>query len=309
MAHSNTHIERFLDAAQEPTKDLAPIEGYQKKSLMSLEQSLQDMHVRVNNLETMMKIALRNSRKPANGLTSDESAAIHLYTMQWTESHESFYAKLNEALRCQNRKSLIPWFSYLKLLLTALYKLPPFDGTIWRGVRGNLNDVFEEDVIWWGVSSCTEKLSIMEEFLGTDGERTLFNIQCSNGKAIRAHSHFENEEEILLMPGTYLRVVGKYKPSKDLHIIQLREARAPYQTIVPPFVTSSSSSLAPEPLPPQVSVISKKPNIESTASISSTNPHGNAFYFLSINSLRRRYSNDVSSFREMLQEAMKKDLF
>ncbi|CAF3393526.1 unnamed protein product, partial [Rotaria sp. Silwood2] len=248
MAHGYTCVERFLDAAQEPTKELTPIEGYEKTNLMTLEQSLQPMLAKLHNLETMIKIAKRNSRKPVNGLTPDESAAIHLYTMQWSETHTSLYAMLNEALRCQNRRSLIQWFAYLKLFLTALYKLPSFKGTIWRGVRGNMIEAFDEDLIWWGVSSCTEKLSIIEGFLGVEGERTLFNIQCINGKAIRAHSHFETEEEILLMPGTYLQVVGKCRPSKDLHIIQLREAPAPYQTIVPPFDTSSGNLPSLEPL-------------------------------------------------------------
>ena len=271
MTCKYTRVERFLDAAREPRKELTPLDGYEKAHMVTLEQSLQSIVEKIDKLETMMTIAKRNARKPVDGLTPDESAAIHLYTMQWPETHPSLYATLNSALRCQNRKGLVPWFPYLKLLLTALFKLPSFKGTIWRGVRGNLNEVLNEDVIWWGLSSCTEKLPLMEDFLGVDGERTLFNIQCINGKSIRAHSHFEEEEEMLLMPGTYLKVVGKWSPSKDLHIVHLQEAPPPYQTLVPPFV------LPPPPtdFPPLESLeISKKPAKVSTDPTTSTKTAG-----------------------------------
>ncbi len=104
---------------------------------------------------------------------------------------------------------------------------------IWRGIRGNLSDQYEEDQIWWGFSPCTENIKVMEKIIGLDGVRTLFSIECIKGKAIRAHSQYQLENEILLMPGTYLRVVGKFSPSTDVHIIHLRETIAPYQTIAP----------------------------------------------------------------------------
>ena len=38
------------------------------------------------------------------------------------------------------------------------------------------------------------------------------------------------------MPGTYLKVVSKYSPAKDLHIIHLREEIPPFPLINRPFV-------------------------------------------------------------------------
>jgi hypothetical protein len=140
--------------------------------------------------------------------------------MQWDEPHPSLYDILNQRLRSKNRATLIPWFLFLKLFFTALYKLPSFKGTIWRSVRGNLTDQYDENQIWWGVSSCTETMKIMERFVGRDGVRTIFNIESINGKAIRDHSYFNEENEILLMPGTYLQVVDKWTPAKDLYMKQ-----------------------------------------------------------------------------------------
>ncbi|CAF2576659.1 unnamed protein product [Rotaria sp. Silwood2] len=296
MAHSYKRVERFLDAAREPTKELIPIEGYEKTHLMTLEQSLQPMLGKLHNLETMIKIAMRNSRKPANGLTSDESAAIHLHTMQWPETYASLYVTLNEALRCENRECLIPWFPYLKLFFTALYKLPSFKGTIWRGVRGNFSGMFDEDIIWWGMSSCTEKSSMIENFLGVDGERTLLKIDCVNGKAIQAHSYFEKEEEILLMPGTYLQIVGKIRPSKNLNVVHLQEVSGPYQTIAAPFDTSSASanlgSLEP-------SVIFKEPTKVSTAPTTSEKIYGeNCFTFFCKSVLEKADIEVLSRLRQ-----------
>ena len=193
----------------------------------------------------MVGTAIRNSRKPANGLTQDESAAIHLYTMQWPHPHQSLYTLLNQRLRSKSRETLISWFLFLKLIFTALYKLPSFRGMIFRGVRGDLSDQYEEDHIWWGASSCTETMETMKSFVGTDGARTLFTIECFNGKSIRDHSFFKKENEILLLPGSYFKVISKWSPAKDLHMIQLREEHPPYETITPPFHLSSASNKTP----------------------------------------------------------------
>ncbi|CAF3750138.1 unnamed protein product [Rotaria sp. Silwood1] len=225
---------RFLDADKEPLRALTPIEGYEKKPLVSLEEAVQPLRNLLHNLDNMVSTAKWNTREPSDSLTPDESAAIHLYTMQWQKPHPSLYTLLNETLRSEQRIDLIPWFLYLKLFLTALYKLPSIKDTIWRGIRGDVNNQYKTDQIWWGISSCTDTMEVMERFVGRSGVRTLFNIEAVNGKAIKAHSHFPRENEILLMPGTYFKVRGKWSPAENLFIIQLKETEAPWQTIAPP---------------------------------------------------------------------------
>ncbi|CAF1026179.1 unnamed protein product [Rotaria sordida] len=84
-------------------------------------------------------------------------------------------------------------------------------------------------------------LQALEKYLKS-GVRTLFTIECNNGKAIRAHSHYSEENEILLLPGTYFRVVGKSSPAKDLYIIHLRETAPPRPYLEPPFTTTLSET-------------------------------------------------------------------
>ena len=235
--------QRFLDAGKEPHQTLTPIRGYENAPLVSLREAVEPIKSLLYDADSMVEIARRNSKKPADGLTTDESGAIHLYTMQWPEPHPSLFTLLNERLRAKNRNTLISWFLFLKLFFTALYKLPSLKGVIYRGVRGNLSDEYDEDHFWWGTSSCTETMNVMETFVGSEGDRTIFNVECINGKSIQPHSYFTEENEILLMPGSYFKVVSKWKPAKGLYIIHLREQTPPYQTMAPPFNSASTSNI------------------------------------------------------------------
>jgi GTP-binding protein EngB required for normal cell division len=74
-----------------------------------------------------------------------------------------------------------------------------------------------------------------EQFLGQSGVRTLFSIQCENGKSIGAHSHFPLENEILLLPATQFIVQGSMKPSADFYIVHLKEIVPELPLLKPPF--------------------------------------------------------------------------
>jgi hypothetical protein len=71
--------------------------------------------------------------------------------------------------------------------------------------------------------------------LGKSGTRTIFSIQTNSGKLISAHSYFETENEILLPPGIYLKVIGRLNPADGLHIIHLQEIPPPCQMLAKPF--------------------------------------------------------------------------
>jgi hypothetical protein len=66
--------------------------------------------------------------KPMSGLTRDEAAAILVYTAGC-----GVYRELNKALRNETFEIIEPWFPYLKLLHTALNKLPSVKGAYCRG--------------------------------------------------------------------------------------------------------------------------------------------------------------------------------
>ncbi|CAF1436813.1 unnamed protein product [Rotaria sp. Silwood1] len=217
---------------------LMPLEGYETEPIVSLEKSIESLVDLFNDdIHRYVYIAKQNTRTPKDSLTSDESAAIQLYSMQWPNIDDSLYIRLNRALRGVNRQVIIPWFSYLKLFLTALFKLLSCHKTIWRGVKGDLSNQYnkDQDIIWWGVSSCAISVSVIEQFIGQTGTRTIFSIEAINAKFIREHAYFKEEDEIILPPGTYLKVIDKIQPARDLTIIHLKEIIPPFPLVASPF--------------------------------------------------------------------------
>ncbi|CAF1209089.1 unnamed protein product [Rotaria sordida] len=231
---------RYFDIGDLPDQTLLPITGYNKKSLTSLENAVRDVEHLLEDIQVKIIIAKKNVQKCRGILSIDESAAIQLYTMETLPLDRCLYYNLNKTLRTANRRELEPWFSYLKLLLTALYKLPSVRRTVWRGIKNvDLSSEYQEGqcYTWWNFSSCTDTLTVMQttQFLGTKGLRTLFAIECENGKEIKDYSYVRKENEILLPPAMYIEVLGKINPAPDLHIIHVRETSPPYVMISPPF--------------------------------------------------------------------------
>ena len=184
---------------------LQPIYGYWEYELVSLDRALAPVENCFSQLRRYAKIAIENCRFPSkHELTRDESAAVYLYTMEWGE--KSFYRVLNEALRSENRNALKQWFPFLKLFDTALGKLPNVKENLWRGVPGDISKSFKRDqeLTWWSVSSCSSSVDVIKDFIGS--KSTLFMIEAVNGKSISGYTNFPKENEVLLGPGTRLRV-------------------------------------------------------------------------------------------------------
>jgi hypothetical protein len=109
----------------EPKQALQPVSGYEDEPLLPLEEACKPLEKIIpKDLQQNIMIAKMNSTEPEDGLSQDESASIHLYTMEWNVHENSLYAVLNRTLRSADRRKLQPWFRYLKLFLTGFFKLP-----------------------------------------------------------------------------------------------------------------------------------------------------------------------------------------
>jgi hypothetical protein len=73
---------RFSDVAGESCIKLVPLEGYNKKPLVSLEQAIEPLISLISRNDTQAYVVKQRAQNPANDLTIDESAEIALYTMQ-----------------------------------------------------------------------------------------------------------------------------------------------------------------------------------------------------------------------------------
>ncbi|CAF0873591.1 unnamed protein product [Adineta steineri] len=263
---NNLSKSRYTDIKDEPVgKLLMPIDGYQNEPLLTLEEALSSFSNFFVDLKQNIWIAKCNCKNPSDGLTQDESAAIHLYTMEF-KSGDSLYKVLNRLLRTEKRDHLVPWFKFLKLFITALLKLNPVSATVWRGVRGedlSLQYPTGRQFAWWGISSCTTTPDVLQttNFLGKSGTRTLFSIECVNAKLIKTHSHYsETEKEIVLMPGTFFEVVGQVNPAEGLHIIHLKEIQPPFPLLKLPSNQQQISTRTQEKYKPDSESKSIKPS-------------------------------------------------
>ncbi|CAF4843679.1 unnamed protein product [Rotaria sp. Silwood1] len=231
----SNHSRRFTDIAAEPRRMLLPIQGFEKMPLVSLEEAVAPLVSLIPDIEQMVWIVKQNCGDPKDGLTSDESASIMLYTMEWEPTSESFYFKINTILRAPSRELLKPWFLYLRLIVNALGKLPSTVRPVYRGVKLDLSTEYikGKTIVWWGFSSCTLSIDTLsnERFLGKSGIRTLFCIECDAGKNIQQHSFYPEEVELLLLPARQFEIVGCLDQGNGLHIIQLKETQPKYPLI------------------------------------------------------------------------------
>ena len=229
---------RVSDIAKEPQKMLMPIHGYEKMPLVSLEEAVVPLVSILPKVQDYAYVAKERCEPiPAHGLTRDESASIMIYSMEWKPHDECLYFVLNATLRSEDRGKLESWFSYLKLLLTALSRLPTTKCAVYRGVNMDLSQQYlpGKKFIWWGFSSCTSSIGVLEnkQFLAKTGERTMFTIDCESGVDISRHSYFQSEEEILLLAARQFLVKSCLQPAPGLHMIQLKEIPCPISLLQP----------------------------------------------------------------------------
>ena len=198
FASSNRFINGSIQELQQVNRNL--ILECKDVPLMSLEEAVVTIAHHCPNVTAYAKEAKESCRK-STILTINESAAIYLYTMD-----SPFYLALNRALRSENPQALGSWLAYLKLLLTALRKLPSLVTTVWRGVAGDIARDFDRDPIhtWWSVNACSSQVNVAACFAGQKG--TLFCIHTIHGKDITMYSEFQGEQKIVPMPGTRLQV-------------------------------------------------------------------------------------------------------
>jgi len=215
---------------------LAPIMGVLKAPHLSLMDSA--ACTGVSDVDSMAYIANERgcllARDDPYGLTTDEAGALTLYTMEG-----ELYPNMNKLLREHNRSLLTPFFPYMRLMLSARRKLPAFRGNVWRGVAGkDLRSQFVKGVemYWWSFSSASKEVSTLQNpmFLGKTGVRTQFLIEVLHGVDITRYSIYQgeaSETEVLLFPGTKLRVVDAMDLGNELFQVHLREIEVPVHLI------------------------------------------------------------------------------
>ncbi|CAF2079560.1 unnamed protein product [Rotaria magnacalcarata] len=213
--------DRFVDQNVSQLLEInrMPIGEYLNCPLCTLEESVISIVSSIPTLRTIVCQAKTFCNKTSKLLTADESGAIYLYTMPTV-----FYKQLNQALREQNREALKPWFSFIRLIMSGLEKLPDVSGeTIWRGISEGIGSSYFDNMTftWWSFSSCTRDLKVIEPFIGLSS--TVFAIECKRAKDVSDFSAIKDEAEVILMPGTNCHVKSLSLLHEKLYIVHLKE--------------------------------------------------------------------------------------
>lgn len=172
---------------------------------LSLESSLQGFLDEIDHLDHYIQQAKQLCNKSSEyNLTIDESAAIYLYTYEWNEN--SLQSVLNQALQSGIPIKIERWQEFWYLFINALKKLPTIQRTIWKGLPNDLVLTFDSssDIVCWNITSGCLSEKMMKSMLHHDS--ILCSINVLQGKDIRAYTCDNSYEEILLLPGTHLRL-------------------------------------------------------------------------------------------------------
>ncbi|CAF2131974.1 unnamed protein product [Rotaria magnacalcarata] len=242
LIHSVARSIRFVDdaAVAKETKlgsieEIGKDDDHDETYLVSIEEAVEPLELLLPEIKSKTALAKQHAKMYHNSLSLDESSSLALYSMEWEPHAECLYVVLNATLRSENRTNLTPWYLYLKLIITALSRLPSVHMTVYRGIQLDLSKSYPKGstFTWWSFSSCTASVDVLQSFMNTIGVRTLFAIECLSGKDIQHHSLYPNEQEILLNAGVRFQVTAHFQPSNDLHIIQLKQLEQPSSRIHP----------------------------------------------------------------------------
>ncbi|SDL30274.1 Uracil DNA glycosylase [Nonomuraea maritima] len=214
------YLERLAGVKDEGL-ELPAITGVFDTPLMAFPDAVAPVAKVLSGLDWYVQESYAFARSNASGgLTADEIAALHLYTCE-----SGFYRQINATLRDPDRDRIVPYLPYLRLLFSAVSRLPARREPLWRGVALDLRAQYPvgRTVTWWGVSSCTSELAVAQSFLGRRGKRTLFEVHPVRAVGIRDFSAFTGEEEYILAPGTQLEVVDVTTTRGGLCTVRLTE--------------------------------------------------------------------------------------
>ncbi|CAF0750060.1 unnamed protein product [Rotaria sp. Silwood1] len=214
-------------------KSLLSIEEFKQIPIVSLEQAIEPLGSLIPTIKTYVQMIKEKCRNPADGLTSDESASIMLYSIIWQPIDECLYTVLNSLLQTLDKNKLQPWILYLKLLFSALIHLPSNQLIVYRDNKSNLSKQYhiDEIIVWQDLPLCTSSIEYLqsEKYLDKTEIRTLFTIECNTVKNINKHCYFQADNYLLFLPFTKFQIIKcSYQHNENLHFITLKEIESSF---------------------------------------------------------------------------------
>jgi hypothetical protein len=163
--------------------------------------------------------AQAKGRRKAVGL-----AALKMYTSECP----CVYVELNAAMRNNDAAAIEPYGRYVRTMVEAMLVSPRFEGsTVYRGIKLDMRAACKKGstLVWPEFASCTSSIETQETFLGPTGDRTLFVLTLTQGRArsIADVSMIPGESEVLLPPNTRITVESAYCAGNGLVLVNASE--------------------------------------------------------------------------------------
>lgn len=206
----NPLIHRCANATIKTTNPKKFIDAYHSEQLTSLEEALEPFGDSIDQLFEKIQEAKDNcSPSSEHGLTHDESAAVYIYTMHWDE--HCVYDRLKEAWESGNKSAIEKWFKYLKLLDSALQKLPSEEIEVWQGTPYDdylleyLNS--KSPQIYSSIGLSLPEPRDIDDYLRQDCDkgRIIFGYYSVGAKLLDGYAA-TREKVYAILPGTKLAV-------------------------------------------------------------------------------------------------------
>jgi len=159
-------------------------------------------------------------------LSPDQAVAIAAYTYdlgfnsQTDDGRDNFFEALNKLLRQRNSKVMMVLRPYLTYLMQGLEALPPWKGTVYRGVPAEALDIVRKnyspgkDIHWSSFTSTAALLSKAQQFAQGPGG-VIFVVNVVMGRCIVNYSAIPDENEILLSPNSRFVVTSDLQLGSD----------------------------------------------------------------------------------------------
>ena len=217
---------RSCDILNESLTNRKPISIPDQNMNISLETAIEPLIELLPNLQFYASIVKDKCANPGDGLTSDQSASIMLYSMHWEPAEQCLYYALNSALRSESRLELKPWFLYLTLLIKAVYHLPSISFPVYRRIQLDLSEKYPvgQTFIWRGFVLCS--MLQLEENSDNTSPYTTFIIEGHSGKDIRKHCFFPDDDQIIFTAASQFQVLSSVHNDQGQYIIHLKEVQS-----------------------------------------------------------------------------------
>ena len=240
---------RYFDQVEPSKEPFSSIVDLHEVNLVTVDQAIEPLLNVIPQVTSILEIVKQRCVAITGRLTADESAAIMLYTVEWTPKEQSLHFILNRTLQAKASEELLPWCLYLKLIQTGVAKLPSASRRIfYRGTNAPLTQTYTDHQIfsWHGLLSCTTSLEVLandETNFGRTGQRTLFVIQRDQGKDIRSYSFYPGMVDIFLPLDQRYQVISDYQSTDNLRMVTVSDVIQEIHSMEKPLISTEYSFL------------------------------------------------------------------